>query len=524
MVKKINILFFLIPILLLACSIADKKKESSVIYFESGFSLHQDTVYVDIKGEMTHALKYHDKFFVLYKQRILKYGGIGKRWLYIFSNGQVERIIDFPKEMETIYLDFYAKNDSLIYKTYMDDQSYYLDLKNFKWIKINKTDDLIFEDEQFLVFSIDFGEWGGKTWFKDKKTGQEYVIEATTPLVNKIDTTYYLTSPYEVLKIENPRLLNKCSNDITYEKIETTEKFYSWYGKPIGFDIVFQDTTFDYFDYTYKPHIVSSFVLNKELLHIYETDTGTYIARHKRHSIEPIQKIIDSICFYNWHFSYRCSNVNRNNELLKFHTENESLDGLMEIIDNKIYIHYISNKAELKPKTLGIEQANKIFKERFNFIFSDLGHLRLKEVDLAEQKWKSFDITPNHEIGIDECYYPNPNKFKIDTAKSYLIQEDSLISNSIIYYATKENGLIRVVSCDWEETDFHQHYNDQTKELFKRKIILLENFLTKKLGKPNKVEVKKNYSKKVWKTSNGFTINIEYIKDYNRIRLIIYKQ
>ncbi len=125
---------------------------------------------------------------------------------------------------------------------------------------------------------------------KKKKTGQEYVLEATTPLVNKIDSSYYLTNSFRVLKIENPRLLNECSDDITYENIESTGKSYSWYGEPIGFDIVYQDTTIDYFDFSYKPQIVSSFVLDKELLHIYETDTATYIARHKRNSIEPIQK------------------------------------------------------------------------------------------------------------------------------------------------------------------------------------------------------------------------------------------
>lgn len=254
----------------MACSSAEKKENSSVINFDSGYSLYLDTIYVDIKGEMTHALKYQDKFYVLFKQRVLKYGGYGKRWLYIFSNGQLEKVIDCPQKMETIYLDFYAKNDSLILKPYMDKQSYYLDLQNYRWTEIDKTDDLIFEDEKFQVYSLDFGEWGGKTWFKEKTTGQEYVLESTTPLVNKIYSTYYLTNSFKVLKIEDPKLLNKCSDDITYENIESTGKCYSWYGKPIGFDIVYQDTTFDYFDFNYKPHIVSSFVLNNELLHIYE--------------------------------------------------------------------------------------------------------------------------------------------------------------------------------------------------------------------------------------------------------------
>ncbi len=295
--------------------------------------------------------------------------------------------------MEATYLDFYIENYSLILKPYMDKQCYYLDLTNYRWTKIDKTDDLIFEDEKFLLYSLDFGEWGGKTWFKDKKTGQEYVLEATTPLVNKIDSIYYLTNSFRVFKIENPELLNKCNDDITYENIKSTGKFYSWYGKPIGIDIVYQDTTFDYFDFNYKPHIVSSFVLDKELLHIYETDTATYIAKHKSNSIEPIQKIVDNISFYNWHYSYRCTNLNGNNELLKFHTKEEQVFGLMEIIDNYIQVHYFVNKAVFEPRIVGTVGADSLFIKRLNTILPNFNNLELSKIDSKEKAWGSFNIS-----------------------------------------------------------------------------------------------------------------------------------
>ncbi len=80
-------------------------------------------------------------------------------------------------------------------------------------------------------------------------TGQEYVLEATTPLVNKIDSIFYLTNPFQVIIIKNPRLLNKCTDDIKYENIESTGESYSWYGEPKGFVYVFQDTTVDYFNF-----------------------------------------------------------------------------------------------------------------------------------------------------------------------------------------------------------------------------------------------------------------------------------
>lgn len=517
-----SIINLIIPILLLACSNAKDIKNSSVINFDSGFSLYQDTIYVDIKGDMTHALKYQDKYYVLFKQRVLKYGGYGKWWLYIFSNGQLDRVINCPKEMETGYLDFYAKNDSLILKPYIDKQSYYLDLKNNSWTKIDKTDDLIFEDKEFKVYSLDFGEWGGKTWFKEKRTGQEYVIEATTPLVNKIDSTYYLTNSFQVLKIKNPLLLNKCSDDITYENIESTGKSYSWYGKPFGFVFVYQDTSFNYFDFKYQPHIVSSFVLNNELLHIYETDTATYIARHKGYSINLIQKISENLSFYNLHYSYRCSNFNGNNEILKFRTKNEKTFGLLEMIDHEIHVTYFKNKALLEPILLGTEKADSIFVDRLNSILPDFHNLKLNAIDSLEQTCGSFDITPNHNIGVGNSW--NPNNYTLDTCRSYLVKEDSIFSNSIMYHGTKENNLVRVVSIDWEyernlmNSDSEEH----AKKTFDNKAEYLIDYISENIGKQIEKRDEKNFIRRTWETHSGIILYLSYNQKYYGIRLVIY--
>ncbi len=522
MVINRNIIFLIIPILLFAFSSAKDKKNSSVITFDNGYSLYQDTIYVDIKGEMTHALKYQDKYYVLFEQRVLKYGGYGKRWLYIFSNGQVEKIVDCPKEMRTVYLDFYVKNDSLILKPYMDKQSYYLDLVDCNWIKIDKTDDLIFEDEEFIVYSLDFGEWGGKTWFKEKKTGQEYVLEATTPLVNKIDSTYYLTNSFQVLKIKNPRLLNKCSDDITYENIELTGKSYSWYGKPIGFVFVYQDTTFNYFDFNYQPHVVSSFVLNNELLHIYETDTATYIARHKGYSIKPIQKIANNISFYNWYYSYRCLNLNGKNELLKFRTKDEQVFGTLEMIGKEIHVNYIVNSALLEPRIVGEKRADSIFINRLNAILPKFNNLELREIDLKEQSWGSFDITPNHNVGIGDEW--NPKNDKIDTCRSYLVKEDSIFSNSIMYFGTKERGIVRIVSFDWEYERNFMNFDleDYAKKTFDKKVEFLISYISKNIGKQTKNNDSKDFIERTWETSSGIKLELSYNKKYYGVRLVIF--
>ena len=527
----------ILPFLFLACTNQKTKNENCVAY-DSGFSICRDTIFVNIKGNMTHAINHNDKIYAIFEQRLVwRYGGQGIRWLYIFSNGEVERIVDVPPKMDAVYWDFFVENDSIIIKQYMDKSHFYFNTQNFTWKEIDKVDDLIFEDEKFYVYSLDFGEWGGKTWFKDKKTGIEYLIEATTPLINKIDTTYFLTDKYRVLKIENPLELNKCEDDVTYENIVTSGKGYSWYGKSIGFDMIYADLDTIHSEHLKKkftfilPHeinIISSFVWQNELLHIYQTDTATYIAKIGNNAIIPIQKIADNLNFYNWYYTYRCRNLNGNNKLLKYNTKDKKSFGLMDMVDNKIYLHFFVNKAELEPKSVGIEKADSIFIKRFNLFLSDLGNLQLSKIDSLEQKWGAFDITPNHRIGISESSYPNPNKYELDTCKSYLVQEDSLISNAIIYFSTKAADLVRVISISWEETNIrNQNDEELTTETFRKKLTFLENYLIQNLGEPTHIqkETKGKYPSKTWSTTSGFTIKlINSTSNYNYIGMTINKE
>ena len=515
----------IIPIFfLLASASALSRNTNNVTNPVDGFSIKQDTFNIDVKAKMTHALKYRDKYYVIFKEIALgNYGGYDKRWLYIFSKGEVEKIVDFPKELEVTSIDFFVYNDSIILKPYMDERIYCFDTQNYKWKEINKADDLIFEDEKYRVYSMDFGEWGGKTWFKDKNTGLEYELEVTTPLVNKIDTTYYLTNSFKILKIENPLLLNKCQNDVTYGNIEKNKKYAYWYGEPIGFQEIFRDSTFNYFNFSYRPSIVTSFVLHKQLLHLYETDTATYIAKIEENSIKPIQEIAKNLRFYNGSHSYRFCNENGKNELLKFESKDKQLTGLVDIVDNNVFIHCFANKAELYPKSLGTLQANNIFIQHLNLILSDLGNLKLKTVELEEKKWKTYDNTPNYNVGIGGDSW-NSKKYTIDAFKSFIIQEDSLISYTTEYYGTKENDLVRIVMFEWSDTDLVKSmFDESAKQIFKRKLSFLENCITQKVGKPFQDKKKKNYTEKYWKDQQGLTIELENMKNSNRIRLVIFQ-
>jgi len=242
---------------------------------------------------------------------------------------------------------------------------------------------------------------------------------------------------------------------------------------------------------------------------LYETDTATYIAEIENNSVKPIHKIAENLRFYNWSHSYRCRNQNGNDELLKFETKDEKSTGLVDIVDNNIYIHYIINKAELYPKSVGMTNANKLFIERLNFILPDFNNLKLSRVKQEEKNWKSHDNTPNHFVGVGDCW--NPRKYPLDTFMSFLTQEDSLTTYTTEYFGTEKYDLVRTVLFEW---------NISSETTFRGKLDFIENCVTQIAGKPFK---EKNNSGKSWKTKNGLTIDLTVFESINQIRLAIFQ-
>jgi len=168
-------------------------------------------------------------------------------------------------------------------------------------------------------------------------------------------------------------------------------------------------------------------------------------------------------------------------------------------------------------------ETDNIFTNRLNLILYELGNLRLNDVKLKEQEWGGVDNMPDYQLGIGESYYPNPNKYAIDAFRVYLYKS-SLIENSITYYATKESGLIRVIFLEWEEPFLiNQNLQKKVNETFRNKLTFLEDKIMQEAGKHIEYKEEKNYINRIWKTSSGFTISLENMKNFNRVRMVIYK-
>ena len=73
----------------------------------------------------------------------------------------------------------------------------------------------LFEDEKYIIKGTCMGEWGGTTWFENKKTGKVYSCQSTCPKsVNKIKNKYIITNSLahmsgysEIIEVDNPESL-----------------------------------------------------------------------------------------------------------------------------------------------------------------------------------------------------------------------------------------------------------------------------------------------------------------------------
>ncbi len=493
------------------------------------FEISVDTVNVNIRGRLSSAIKFRDRYYCFFETSNNPYSSKSSKHFYILSNaGKIEQKVIVPDEMNDTYYDLHIRNDSIITKTYSDHKSFFLDTNNLEWVKIKDVDDLVFEDDKFYITYLDFGEWGGTVWFRDKETGLEYEVKSTEPTINKLNNIYYLTTGKRVLAIENPLKMKMCDQDYNYRIVEKKKgkEFCEGSQSVAGTKTLFQDTTFDWSSHFY---IATSFVLDNQIFHLCGDSNITYIATIVNGKINPIQTIGNNISVYDNYYAYRCKSVN--DQVLKINTKSDNMFGFIEINGNKIRINYFKN--ESSEKFLGSENAERDFNALFDFICLHIGNFSLNQVDSIEQVMNATDLTQSHKISIGTHYYPNKNLFKLETPRIYKKIEDSTFTVFSNYYYTKNDGSIKVVFIEWSETTlgindlFLSPDQNKSKSFsFQNKFDKVATYITNAVGNPQKKKKDSKGENAIWKTQKGLTINLEGsdFDSYRNIRLIVYKE
>ena len=322
------------------------------------FIIKIDTIYLTFneiakpinKVELTHAAKFNNKYYCFFSEPEHHQHNQIRHFYIISENGIVEHSIPPPSDITEIkYLDLFVKDDTIFLKYDHRRTTYFLNSELLSWIPTDEADDVIYEDNQYYATFLSSGEWGYVTWFKDKQTQKEYELYSYGMFINKIDSTYYITTDNQILQIDDPRKMTP-RNPREYYQIAKEHGKGLGSQSLVGAQIIFKDSTLyneDSDSYTQDVLILTSFKHTNELFHLYFDTIMLQVGRLDNSKFVPIQSIdIDGVfTTYNMG-SYRMKIQKDNSQLLIFEPEIPNLYGLIEIKENKIGIRYLKDKID----------------------------------------------------------------------------------------------------------------------------------------------------------------------------------
>lgn len=177
---------------------------------------------------LRNAVEYHNRYYCLIDCQPLCYYSKSKLLLSIDSKTLEYRQEDYPDELcHGVYNDFYVRHDTLFVSAYgsWHKNDYFYDTAKRKWIETEKQTALVYEDNDYQVFTIDHGEWGDFTWFSLKRNGNQYVMDGSG-FVRRIADTFFVTTEAEILAVTASQLAQSPTAPISYSEAESNYMFY----------------------------------------------------------------------------------------------------------------------------------------------------------------------------------------------------------------------------------------------------------------------------------------------------------
>jgi len=502
------------------------------------FKVTVDTIFLNIKDiarpatrvDLTHAVKYKDKYYCFFKENGLYSFEIETRYFLIISNkGTILNNIEVPEEIKnTVYFDFFIRNDSILAKTYMDHESFYFDLNKLGWTKIKEIDDRVYEDQNFTITFLDFGEWGQSTWFIDKQTQREYVLGTCGTTVNLLDSKYYLTNGAEIIEIENPLSLKLCDNEYYYQTVEKKTKFHEGSNSFIGSKVIYKDTTFSPWSFKEpKQVIITSFVTNNQLFQLYSDSISTFIGKIENEKLITLQNLGKKYSTFDRYYSYRGNNLDNDSRFLKFR-ENNNTFGFIEIQNNNIAIHYLKHNLD-SLNYLGSDGFEKLLEllkiNPSNFLFEQVTNIE-KELGGTDMRTDRVGISHNG-------YYPEIYNSANHKTKEFVKIEDKNIAQKTEYLYSASDNDVKSIFIEWSLTEPYNQTNSfdifnekpEISKRFSNKQNEIVKIITKQLGfDPKKKNRGNGYFEFSWTAYKGIEIVLYGSDNFDggeKIRMVI---
>jgi hypothetical protein len=477
---------------------------------------------INIPGTPGPWLSYKDDFYCYFKTDNDRFSSGSNHHFYVIAkDGQIKSKIEVPQKLQTFYYDLYIKNDTIFTTEYYNHNTFYLDKKNNRWIETKKGIDLYYEDQEYAIYSLDFGEWGGVTWFKNKQTEKQFEIGATSPIINKLGTSYYATIGNAVLKIDNPEMLDESKDLYTYQKAVLNERFRREGSNATnGTETIFKYVNDNYFNPTFS--LATSFVSNDKLYHVYKDSISTKIGTIENKKLIPYYEFESEIKPFQWYYDTRNPIQNNNFQSFQFRTDKDHVYGIIEIHKNDVSVTQFTNM--YKEPVFGEQKINEWFTNAFDMYYSDFSTLNLETIDQFEQEIKATILTQQHKMST----YRLEGK-DVETPRIYRKIENEKLRLITMYYYSKNDEKIQLVNFQWGKNRNQKHRisrantsdTEKIAAVYKQKFDWISSYLKEKLGEPTDSKTDKNGVELQW-TKGEQLIILEYSQ--RDVELIIYNK
>lgn len=456
----------------------------SNIVFSQNFNFKSDTIKTKYIGSIKNCIKHKSNLYFFTETSNSGFSSKGTLHFYkINKKGNSLKIV-VPKELQQFYIDLYSKKDTVFAVEYWNKNTYFLDLKKNEWVKTIKSKDIIYEDENYVINSIDLGEFGGYTWFKNKLTNKEYGFQAFVPMINKINNKFLLIKPQALYQIGSLENLQKAI--MPYEKYnkECAGKIINSGYNSKNVQVIYENKNY------YEPEIVfyTSYISKNNLLQIYTRKHKTYIGKIINNKFKDLYKFENGLQIFRYHFDYR-NQINNDKQTIQFSTKDEYLNGLIEINNNQVQINYIENLN--KSVILSTEQYFNWFKDSFQEYLTNFKKITTKDIKNTEEKVFSRDM---------DLWYKDFKAFRVKEVDDIILTTE--------YKLIKDTKSLKEIRYSW---DLHWKIrNNNLDKKFNKKPITTEftnkgksikDYLFRMLGK-TKDEIDSESQSYIWNVND----------------------
>lgn len=473
------------------------------------------------------AVEYHDRYYCLINCNTLWPIECSKLLLSIDCQTLEYRWEEFPNNLRNGYYDdFYVRHDTLFISVYgsWSKNDYFFDTTQRRWVEIEKQSALVFEDDDYQIFTIDHGEWGDFTWFSNRHNGNQYVMPGSG-FVRRVADTYYVVGPAWISAASTSQLEQSLTAPISYEEAAHRYMFYddsAFFVDDTTLRFVIPDDRFvlanyNYFTFLYEgadTMFEGSFVVDDSLFLLAKYHGDNAIMFFDGHTPILVEKELDSCDFIR--YTHNVRGFLRNDRLLLPFEKDETTMGLLDIRGRQFHtldIHISIDTLQLLP--------TDPFIQTIEYLANNWGTLKDTVIRKKEESLGGAFILSDppsaeprngyfKDLGLKDCHVDWFFK-TVDTM--YTIETEYCIDN-----ITHD---VRAVFCDYMSPVYYKNDNKRHFSSDDTKTEVITATLKEKLnslcGKPKLFGINRDYT--VWHYG-PLTIRL-YTGDN---RILIYKE